>query len=392
MTSRTTRRGRGEGTVYQTPAGTWVAQVTLPDGRRKSLYGKTRAEANTKRLRVLHDLEHGVTVAGDERQTVGAYLASWLETVRPPRLVHETWANYETAIRLHIVPELGGVRLTKLSAQRVQLFYAHCQSQHGLPPSRVRTLHLILHRALRAAVKLDLISRNVTDLVEKPVSGHTPMHPLTREETRRYLDTATTNGERMAALFVLAVATGMREGELMALRWSDVDLDAGKVRVNATLKWRRPEGREQDRTAAKGPVWTPPKTATSRRQIALVPHVVSALRTHRQAQRLERLAAGPAWQDYDSVFSNPIGQPYRWGHIETAHKRILRHAGLSFEHVVHDLRHTAATLLLGQNVNPKVVSEMLGHSSVGITLNIYSHVLPDMLEDAAAAIASALGW
>lgn len=306
MTTNRTRRGRGEGTVYQTPAGTWVAQVTLPDGRRKSLYARTRAEANTKRLRVLHDLEHGVTVAGDERQTVGQYLASWLETVRPPRLVPETWATYETAIRLHIVPELGGVRLTKLTAQRVQLFYARCQSVHGLPPSRVRALHLILHRALKAAVKLDLIARNVTDLVEKPVRDHVPMHPLTRDEARRYLDAAATSGERMAALFVLAVATGMREGELMALRWADVDLDAGKVRINATLKWRRPAGRETDATAAKGPVWTPPKTAKSRRQIALVPHVVAALKAHRQAQRLERLAAGPAWQDYDSVFSfNP---------------------------------------------------------------------------------------
>src|SRR5579859_1389896 len=222
------RRGRGEGTVYPTKDGRWVAEVTLPDGRRKALRAKTQKEANTRRMQALRDVEQGITANREARQTLAAYLAGWLETIKP-RLVLESWENYEAVVRLHIVPELGRVKLAQLSAQRVQLFYAHAAAK-GLHASRVRFLHNTLHRALSAAVRLDLVPRNVCDLVDAPAVPQSEVHPLVQREARAYL--AAVEQERLSALFVLALATGMRIGELLALRWPDVDMEQRKVRVN----------------------------------------------------------------------------------------------------------------------------------------------------------------
>lgn len=385
------RRGRGEGTVYQAKDGRWVAQVTQPDGRRKALYGKTQKEANAKRIAALLDIERGVTANREDRQTVAVYLASWLDAIKP-RLVVESWENYEAAVRLHIVPELGKVRLAQLSAQRVQLFYARAAAK-GLQASRVRFLHNTLHRALKAAVKLDLVPRNVCDLVDPPAMPKSDVQPLSPEQARAYLDAA--QQERLAALFVLAVATGMRIGEVMALRWPDVTLDSatsgGKVRVNATLKWRRPEGAEAD--ARTVPVWTHPKTASSRRQISIDRHVAAVLREHKARQRVERIKAGVGvWQETGAIFTDEIGRPLRRSAVHTVHRRILKRAMLPYVRPHAAQRHTAATLLLGQHTDPKVVSAMLGHSRIGTTYNLYAHVLPDMLEDAAANMAVALGW
>jgi len=377
------RRGHGEGTIYHRNDGRWVAQISLPNGKRKALYGKTRQEANTKRIKALRDLEQGV-FAADDRQTVMQYLAAWMETMRPPRLVEEVWRDYDALIRLHILPDIGRVRLSQLSPQRVQALYATCAAK-GLSARRVRAVHSILHFALKRAVRIGIVPRNVADMVDAPAVRRFDIHPLSREQARRYLEEAQT--ERLSALFTLALATGLRLGELTALRWSEVDLNQRKIRVVATLKWRGTVGSD----AGRAPVWTEPKTRASRRQITIAAPVAEALRQHRQVQRLERLAVGPVWEEHDVVFSDEIGRPLTHDAVRWRHTRILKRAGLPTIRF-HDLRHTAATLLLGQNVNPKVVSEMLGHSNITITLNIYAHVLPDMLEDAATAIAVALGW
>ena len=357
-----------------------MAQVSVPTGRRKSLYGATRTEVSSKLVKVLRDIEQGMPSVTDERQTVEKYLTTWIETVRPPRMVEESWVAYDAVIRLHLLPEIGRVRLAQLTPQRVQTLYATCLKK-GLSSTRVSLVHTVLHRALKIAVRMGLLQRNMTEMVDAPRPQKTDIHPLSREQVHAYLHEA--QPERMRALFILALATGMRIGELLALKWSAIDLDARKVRVNATLKWRHTA--EDERVA----VWAPPKSAHSRRQIAIAPHVVEALRAHRQAQRLERLAAGEVWQETGAVFANRIGQPMSNQQIRPIHNRILRRANLPAIRV-HDLRHTAATLALMQNLNPKGVSEMLGHSTVSITLNIYAHVLPDMLEDAAEAMAVAL--
>ena len=196
---------------------------------------------------------------------------------------------------------------------------------------------------------------------------------MSREDARALLDVA--SGERLEAWYVVAVATGMRQSELRGLRWKDVELDEGVLGVRMQLK--REDGQW---------VWKEPKTRRSRRQIALAVPLVDVLRRHRECQEGERAHGGPAWRDCDLVFCNKVGGPLFARNLVRSFMLLLEKAAMP-QIRFHDLRHTAATLLLSARVNPKVVSEMLGHASVSITLDIYSHVIPDMQQDAAAAMA-----
>jgi integrase len=233
--------------------------------------------------------------------------------------------------------------------------------------------HAELHRALRAALRLGLVQRNVTELVDAPRMVRHDMDTFSPEEARRLL--ATARGDRFEALYVLALSTGMRQGELLALRWRDADLAAGTLRVTSTLQNIRGTL-----------VIADPKTASSRRQIALSPTAVEVLRRHRVLQADERTRLGAGWHELDLVFPNTIGKPMDGIHLlQRNYLPLLEQAGLKRIRF-HDLRHTAATLLLLSGIHPKVVSEMLGHADVTITLKLYSHVLPHMQHAAAAAM------
>jgi integrase len=372
-------RGNGEGTVTQRKDGRWEARLTLTDGRRKCLYGKTRAEAARRLAVAIRDQEKGVSFARDERQSLASYLRSWLETLRPPTLKPRTWGRYESDVRVHLIPALGSTRLLKLSAQQVQAFYAAKRREGRLAPASIAHLHAVLHSALEQAERLGLVPRNVADLVKAPrPSAEHEMHVLTPEQAQTLLDAA--SGDRLEALYVLALTTGMRLGELLALRWRDVDLDTATLHVLHTL--------HHEQFGA----WklTRPKTAKSRLRIALTPRAVEALHSRRVRQAEERLALGEAWADHGFIFTRQDGEPLRGTHVlERGFHPLLQRAGLPLIRF-HDLRHTCATLLLVQNVPAKVVSELLGHSSVAITLDRYSHVLPSMQQSAAAAMEQVL--
>jgi integrase len=355
--------------------GRWEGRITF-DGKPFSVYGETRQEAQGKLELAKRQREQGIPRL-DERQTVEQYLRSWLAnyeaTVR-----YDTWRRASQYVELHIIPVIGRVRLARLTAQQVQALYADRMSK-GLSPSTVRHLHAVLHKALKSAERLGLVARNVASAVDAPRMRHHEMRCFSREEARRLLAETEASGDRLHALYTLAVSTGMRLGELLALRWKDVDLERDVLRVTATLK----------RDKEDQWVWTEPKTRRSRRQIALSPVAVAALRAHRARQREERLKVGAAWSDYGLVFCTEAGTPLYGGNVYRAFKRLQARAGLP-EIRFHDLRHTCATMLLAGRVNPKVVSEMLGHASVAITLDIYSHVLPDMQQDAAVVMGSLL--
>lgn len=258
----------------------------------------------------------------------------------------------------------------------MQLFYAG-KLREGLSFSTVHHLHGVLHRALKDAVQLGLVQRNVTEQVRAPRRQRTEMTVLSEEQGNRLL--AATRGDRFEALFVLALTTGMRQGELLALKWRGLDLDGGSLQVRATLQY-----------TVDGYRFSEPKTALSRRQIALPQMAIEALKLHHARQAEERLRLGPAWNDLDLVFPNTIGHPMDGIHLLQRHFHpLLDKAGLPRMRF-HDLRHTAATLLLGRGINPKIVSEMLGHSQIGITLGLYSHVTPHMQQQAADAMDAAL--
>jgi integrase len=372
QSGRTNRRSRanGEGTIYKRRDGRWTARISLTQGKRKDFFGKTRQEVADKLTAAMEKRRQGIPMI-DERQTVGRYLTSWLVGVKTSARP-KTYVTYEGLVRLHAMPKISQVRLARLSPEHLQNLYTD-RLAAGLAAQTVRHLHAVLHRALEQAARWGLVYRNVADLVSPPRVGRHEMTALDAGQSRRLLEAA--EGDRFEALYVLALTTGMRLGELLALRWSNVDLDGGSLSVRGTLH------RDAGTLAI-----AEPKTAGSRRHVSLGTVVVEALRRHRVNQTAERLLQGPTWQDNDLVFANEVGKP-----IEPSNLRrrsfvpLLAKAGLPSIRF-HDLRHSAATLLLGQGIHPKIVSERLGHSRVSITLDLYSHVTPTMQQQAADAM------
>jgi integrase len=287
----------------------------------------------------------------------------------------QTHRRYEQYVRLHAIPVVGRVSLSRLSPQHLVRLYKDRENS-GLSATSVRHLHAVLHRALGQATRWGYVARNVADLVSPPRMTRLQMRALSPEQSRALLEAA--QGERFEALYVLAISTGMRQGELLALKWAEVDLDTGMIQVKATLQ-RTPNGF----------AFLEPKTTHSRRQVALTRAAVAALRRHKVSQLEERLRCS-YWQEPELVFTSEIGTPVESSNLLCrSFFPLLGRAELP-KIRFHDLRHTAATLLLGQNVNVKVVSEMLGHSQIAVTLDLYSHVTPTMQRQAVEALDAVL--
>lgn len=352
------RRGNGEGTVRRRGDGRWEARYRDATGLRKSVFGKTQADVLAKLKAARNDRDLGLP-ARSERLTTAAYLTKWIDgarvNVRPTTAI-----RYEGLIRRHLIPRLGRIPLARLSAQDLGRCYAGMIGE-GLAPRTAGHAHRVLGRALRDAEASGLVVRNVARLTRAPRVPYQEMHALSIDEAHRLIEAA--HGDRLEALVVLALSTGAREGELLALRWSDVDLDAGVVRIQRTLL-RTPTGL----------TFAEPKTASSRRSIPIGRATVAALRAHRQRQATERLT--------DLAFANTLGGPVNAGEMLRAFYALLTRAGLPRVRF-HDLRHTAATLMLGAGVHAKIVAERLGHSTPMLTLTVYSHVTPTMQRAAA---------
>ena len=308
--------------------------------------------------------------------TFAAFMAQWLEAVRPS-LRASTWRRYEQYARLHALPALGPLRLAEVGAPQLHRLYAE-RLAAGCSPTSVRHLHRFLHRVFAHAVRWGESAHNPVDRVDPPRVPRHEFRTLTAEQAQAML--LELRGDRLHALYVLALTTGMRQGELFALRWADVDLLRGRLGVRGTLYRGRGGG------------WSigEPKTARSRRQVVLSPLAIRALEAHRELLAAERFRAGDQWEDNDLVFPNRVGRPMASQNFIPRHFRpLLRRLGLPAIRF-HDLRHTAATLLLAADVHPKIVSELLGHASVGTTIDLYSHVTPVMHEAAALALGQLL--
>ena len=300
-----------------------------------------------------------------ERLTLGAYLERWLEDVVKPGVRPRTYGSYRELARLYVLPMLGGVPLRTLQPAQLQHLYGALLAR-GLAPKTVRNVHGVLHRALAQAVDWGLAARNVAAVVQAPKVEHPEAAALGPEEVARLL--AAARDTRWAALLTVAVATGLRQGELLGLRWADLDLDAGVLHV------RRQLGRDK--------TFAPPKTSRGRRRVELPELAIEALRAHRRHQDEERGGHGPAYEEQDLVFCTHPGRPLGWRNVTRAFKGLLRQARLP-DMPFHALRHTTASLLFLQRVHPKVVQEQLGHSRIGITLDLYSHLFPSLGKEAA---------
>jgi integrase len=371
------RRGNGEGSIYQRKDGRWTATITLEgEGgrRRKSFYGKTRKEVQEQLKIALREQQQGMLIATPQ-QTVEQFLAQWLEDHKAALRIR-SYERYEELTRLHIIPVLGHHQLQKLTPQHVQAFYTR-KLKEGLSSTTVNGLHAMLHKALDDAVRYNLIARNVCDAVTPPRRGHFEIQPLSMEQAQQFL--AIAKGHSLEALFVLAITTGMRRGEILALKWQDITFSQNMLQVRRVFT-RRPGNRY---------IEAEPKTEKSRRSILLAPIVVTLLKQHRARQREAKLKAGAQWQDLDLVFCTSFGTPLNPSKVVDRFKTLLKRGGLPPIRF-HDLRHSAATILLSLGVHPKVVQELLGHNQISMTMDIYSHVLPGMQKDAMAKLNDAL--
>ncbi len=337
------RRGNGEGTITRRKDGRWEARYyvqTVNGPKRKTLYGKTRAEARDKLAKALSDRIDGI-VYDDENMTLGEYLDVWLEGSVYGSVRQSTYDRDTNLVNNHIKPVLCGLRLKKLYSAHVQSFY-HDRLDKGLSASTVHKMHGILRRSLAQATKWHLVQRNVADTVKPPRPAPKEMKALSANEARRLLEAAVE--DRLEALYVLAIHTGMRQGELLALRWQDVDLENAVASVRRTL------------TRSGGKVtFGEPKTRKSRRSIRLTPQATEALRAHLQRQLRDMEILGDRYRDQGLVFTTDTGAPINPSNLrQRSFAPLLKRAGLPHMRF-HDLRHTCATLLLSRNAHPKYV-------------------------------------
>src|SRR5215217_5015682 len=372
-------RGNGDGDVYARKnkdgkiigyRGTYWVQ-TADGPKRRYVSGKSKAETRAALNKARADRDGGfVYDAG--KLTLGEYLSRWLTDSVKGTVRRSTFVRYESIVRRHISPTLGRLKLNNLTPAHVRGLYR--DKSESLSPRSVNYIHVTLHKALKQAVMDGLIPRNVTDAVKAPQVLRREVKPLTATQVRALLSAA--SGDPLEALYVVAVHTGLRQGELLGLKWSDVNLETSTLSVQRSL--------DTDGT------FNPPKRNKSRRTVKLTGQAVEALKSHRARQNEERLCLGSLWEDHDLIFPNRLGKPMNADNLyHREFKPLLMKAGLS-GFTFHSLRHTCATLLCSKNVNPKIVQEMMGHATISQTMDTYSHLMPGMGNVAATALEEVL--
>ena len=365
----TRRRGNGEGCIYHKPNGSWRGLVSL-QGKRLTRTFKTRGDAQLWIRQMLVQIDGGLTYLSTKR-TLAEYLDDWLINKKATRR-YATWLHYDWLARRFINPALGNIKLKDLRADQIQVFLNQLlKSDIGI--YTVRKIHDVLKCALNKAVKQDLIIRNPVILVDPPQKPHKEMTILTESQVSQLLVAAKTH--RLEALFHLTITTGLRESEVLGLKWSDLDWMKGTLKVERQLE--RPRG--------EGVQFSAPKTAFGKRSIKLGGKTIEILRKHAERQQAERIAAGETWKEYDLIFPTSVGTPIDQRSFLRTFKLFLKHAGLPPIRF-HDLRHTSASLMLNHDIPVIIVSRRLGHARASITSDVYGHLMPNMQDDAAEMI------
>jgi integrase len=357
------RRGHGEGTIYQRVKsdGRWVARLELgwSGGRRvrKHLYGDTRREVVEQLEAARQDLHRGIVLTG-RRQTVGDFLERWLEDVVKPSVAAKTFKSYSQLTHQHLIPSLGKIPLERLSPQNVQACL-NAKSRAGLSPRTVQYLRAVLRAALNQALRWSLVGRNVAELVDPPRQVRYRPRFLDVDEARAFLTAVA--GDGLEALYILQITLGLRPGEALGLTWEDVDLSKGQLKVHRQLE------RDDVKT----------DTAAGRRTLNIPAFTLEALREHRQRQQ-----AQPVATITKLVFQTGRGTPYSERNVVRHFKMKLAAAGLPKAIRFYDLRHSCASFLVAAGVHPRQIMEVLGHSSIRVTMDTYSHI---MAQDRGAA-------
>lgn len=374
------RRGHGEGAIYQRESdGRWCTSVDLGiingKRRRKVIYGKTRKEVAEKLKATHRDQATGMTLTPDQ-QTIREFLENWLEHSVKRQNRPRTYDKYKADVNHHIIPAIGKMLLTKLTPDHVQAML-NGLAEKGRSPRTVSNVRAVLRKALNQALRRGYVLRNVATLVDAPRTSTFAITPLDLLQARKLLDAVA--GHRLEALYRVALSLGMRRGEVCGLRWRDVDFAQATVAVNGSLQ--RFGGKLH---------WTAPKTASSVRTLALPPVLLDVLRRHRAYQEEERDDAED-WEETGYIFVSIRGTPLEPQNVVRHFKAALRKAGLPETVRFHDLRHSCATLLIAQGIHLSVIKDILGHTQISTTANVYGHVLPDIQRAATAKLDDVLG-
>jgi integrase len=362
------RSVHGGGSVYQRRSEgreRWVAAIKNPEtGKRIERYAKSQKEAYVLLEQMKSEINQGSLVEGSH-QTVGKYLQEWFESVQKQTVRSTTFLKQEPLLRRDILPAIGHIQLQKLTPQHIQKLYSEKISE-GWKSGSIRNIHKILHKALDNAVRWKLVPRNVCDLVSLPRQVRHKPQTLSREQSLKLLNAS--RGHPLEPLIMLALTTGMRHGEIAALRWSNIDFEARTLEVEHTVTF----------ISGHGYIEGEPKTEKSKRSIALPGFVMRALERCRLNQMEMRSEVGSQWQDRDLVFCNALGDYRHPAATIKAFHRLLARAGLPRMRI-HDLRHSAATLLIMVMRMPaNLVQELLGHDDIETTLGLYTHPDPEM--------------
>ena len=365
------------GTIRRRGKRSWQLQIELGTdpvtGRRrrkfKSVKG-TRKDAERALTEAMHQRDSGTDLQ-PTKVTVAEYLERWLRDYATPNVAPSTLLRYQQLVA-RVSARIGQVILADLRPAHIQSLYAELLKD-GLAARTVHHHHRVLREALHHAVRWQLLARNPADAATPPRPQRKEMKTLTATEVSQILAACSVDGQRRLVYF--AIATGLRLGEILGLKWHDVDLASGQSTILRSFQY----------LGKAGTHFRPPKTGKGRRAVALSADTIAVLQAQKAAQNSRRGELGSLWVDMDLVFPGPTGAPARPYAVSSAFVRVAKGAGFAGLRF-HDLRHTAATLMLKAGVHPKIVSERLGHSTISITLDTYSHVLPDMQADAAAAL------
>jgi len=369
------RRERGDGSIYQRASdGMYVAYARLNNGKKKYIYDKTKTGV-AKKLRILQRQIEQNTLVTAKSETVETYLHYWLDIRYEQKAIAEsTYRSYQRRMKI-VCSYIGAIKLTKLTGDKLQMMYSKLQSERKHKPSTVKLIHRILNTAFKQAIRWKKMNSNPCQDADAP-SNKDEKHEGIVLAPQQALDLlALARSTDIEMFLTLALGTGMRRGELLGLRWAMIDLESKQLRINKTASYIPDDAGHYKTVERAG------KTKASRRAIALPQFVVDALKVHKVRQLEQRLQAGAKWKSLDLVFCTPTGDFYNVATLRNHFNVLLQQCNLPHMRI-HDLRHSAATLLLYMGVPMKVVQEILGHSSITITMDLYGHLLPGMQEDA----------
>lgn len=377
-----TRAASGSGTIRQRPDGTWEARLTVGTdpgtGKpvRKSVYGKTQAEVRKKMTATQRAIDNGTYQAPD-KTTVSQWLDTWMETFCAVKVKPLTYSTYHVAIKNHIKPSLGALRLQAVRGVHVQKLYNRMTAD-GLSAKTVKNVAAILHKAFSVAVKQGLMQANPCDAAELPKAMHKEITPLTDSEIPLFLEAI--KGHPFEGAYALCLFAGLREGECLGLSWDQVDFEARRITISQQLQKEKKKGARY---------YIAPSTKSGKpRQIEPPEIAFEYLRTERRRQTEKRLAAGELWSNPDNlVFTDELGHHFAIPTFYERFKRIAASIGRP-DARPHDLRHTAATVAIAAGADIKSVQDLLGHATASFTLNVYAHTSEQMKKDTAARMQS----